>query len=182
MAVQQNTQAVSLVETSSSPGGVELVNSRRTTKLSCPEDLVELAQTIQKADEFVKSVAGSKLTVIADQVKYLQEQARKVLVEAKRDNTLHHAACNLVKKPGQMYYLYERESGQKYMSILSPQEWGASCPHEFIGAYRLEYDMSWTSIEDVDARSEQFAMIDKILNTQKSICDTPTLNILGSDS
>ena len=34
---------------------------------------------------------------------------------------LHHAACNLVKKPGQVYYLYERESGQKYFSLLSPE-------------------------------------------------------------
>ena len=43
------------------------------------------------------------------------------LEEAKRDSMLHHAACNLVKKPGQTYYLYERESGQKYFSLLSPQ-------------------------------------------------------------
>lgn len=31
-----------------------------------------------QADDFVKATAGSKLTVIADQIKYLQEQARKV--------------------------------------------------------------------------------------------------------
>ncbi len=45
----------------------------------------------------------------------------QVLQEAKRDADLHHAACNMVKKPGTMYYMYERESGQKYLSILSPQ-------------------------------------------------------------
>ena len=45
----------------------------------------------------------------------------QVLEDAKRDADLHHAACNIVKKPGTMYYLYERESGQKYLSILSPE-------------------------------------------------------------
>lgn len=45
----------------------------------------------------------------------------QALEEANRDNKLHHYACNLVKKPGTTYYLYERDSGQKYMSILSPE-------------------------------------------------------------
>ncbi|XP_069134187.1 uncharacterized protein C1orf50 homolog [Argopecten irradians] len=73
-----NTMAVQLVEANEAPGGVQLVNSRRTNKHSSPMDLVELASSIQQADEFVKATAGSKLTVIADQIRYLQEQARKV--------------------------------------------------------------------------------------------------------
>lgn len=134
-------------------------------------DLVELAQQVQKADEFTRANACNKLTVIADQIRYLQEQAKKVLEDARRDNALHHAACNLVKKPGQMYYLYERESGQQYLSILSPQEWGASRPHEFISAYRLEHDQSWTPIEEVERRSEEIALMDKIYHAQAAITD-----------
>lgn len=45
----------------------------------------------------------------------------QVLEDAKKDAELHHAACNVVKKPGNMYYLYMRESGQRYFSILSPK-------------------------------------------------------------
>merc|ERR1712087_715757 len=81
-------------------------------------------------------------------------------------------ACNLVKRPGTMYYLYERTSGQQYLSILSPQEWGTSCPHEFVGAFRLEYDMSWTPIDDVEKRSEEMALMDKIYSAQQAITDT----------
>ncbi|KAK6192208.1 hypothetical protein SNE40_003720 [Patella caerulea] len=173
--------AVALVESSSRPMGVQLVNSRMTNKTSDPMDLVELAKQVQKADEFTRATAGSKLIVIADQIKYLQEQARKVLEEAKRNAMLHHAACNLVKKPGTMYYLYERESGQKYFSILSPQEWGASCPHVFIGAFKLEYDMSWTPVEEVEKRGEEFALIDKILNAKNAITDSTAL-MFGNSS
>ena len=45
---------------------------------------------------------------------------------------LHSAACNLMKKAGNIYYYYQRSSGQKYLSIMSPSDWGASCPHEYI--------------------------------------------------
>lgn len=144
-----------------------------------PMDLVELARQVQKADEFTKATAGSKLMVIADQIRYLQEQAKKVLEEAKRDAMLHHAACNLVKKPGKVYYLYERESGQKYFSILSPEEWGTSCPHKFIGAFKLEHDMSWTPAEYIEQRSQDFALIDKVMNAQKALIDAEAPNFRG---
>lgn len=56
--------------------------------------------------------------------------------------------------------------------FLFLQEWGASCPHEFVGAFRLEYDMSWTPIDDVEKRGEEIALMDKIYNAQKAITDT----------
>jgi len=48
-------------------------------------------------------------------------QAQLVLEEAKRDADLHHAACNFKKIPGKLYYLYKRNSGQTYFSMLSPE-------------------------------------------------------------
>lgn len=43
-----------------------------------------------------------------------------VISEAKLSKELNSAACNFVKHPGHIYHLYERQSGQKYLSILSP--------------------------------------------------------------
>jgi len=171
---------VALVEANSKPLGVQLVSSRKVNKASAATDLVALAQCVQKADEFTKANCGSKLTIIADQIRYLQEQARKVLEDAKRNASLHHAACNLVKRPGTMYYLYERDSGQGYLSIVSPEEWGASCPHEFLGAYRLEYDQSWTPIMETDKRDAENQVIDKIYSAQQAItAGATTQEILG---
>jgi hypothetical protein len=45
--------------------------------------------------------------------RFLQEQARKILEKAKLEKELHQAACNLIKKPGNIYHYYLRESGQK---------------------------------------------------------------------
>jgi len=179
-SIPANFRQVALVENNSTPLGVQLVNSRKTNKTSGAGDLVELAKAVQKADEFTKANAGNKLTVIADQIRYLQEQARKVLEDARKNASLHHAACNLVKRPGTMYYLYERDSGQAYLSIVSPEEWGASCPHLFLGAYRLEYDQSWTEIKDVEKKDAELAVIDKVYNAQQAIvAGSSTAEILG---
>ncbi|PIK41693.1 hypothetical protein BSL78_21459 [Apostichopus japonicus] len=134
-----------------------------------PMDLVALAKQVQKGDDFVKAVAGNKLMLIAEQIRHLQDKARQVLEEAKRDADLHHAACNIKKRPGHMYYLYLRDSGQRYFSILSPDEWGSSCPHEFIGAYRLEHDMTWTLAKDFERRGEEYKIVHQILSKHASL-------------
>ena len=44
------------------------------------------------------------------------------------------------------------------------QEWGADCP-EFVAAYKLEHDMTWTPQANVEKREDENAVIDKILRT-----------------
>ncbi|TRY93090.1 hypothetical protein DNTS_008617 [Danionella cerebrum] len=172
---------VTLVESSSNPSGMALVNVYQTNRVGDPMDLIALAQQVQKGDEFIRANACNKLTVIAEQIRYLQEQARKVLEDAKKDAELHHAACNVVKKPGNMYYLYMRESGQQYFSILSPQEWGPSCPHKFLGGYKLQHDMSWTPQEEVQRRDTEISIMDKLLNRQTALpaCTEPNFDSLS---
>ncbi|KAM4588847.1 uncharacterized protein C1orf50 homolog [Odontesthes bonariensis] len=163
------TTTVKLVESSGAPSGLELVSSYQTNRVGDPMDLVALAVQVQKGDDFVKANACNKLTVIADQIRYLQEQARKALEEAKRDADLHHAACNIVKKPGNMYYLYQRPSGQKYFSIISPEEWGAGCPHQFVGAFKLQHDMSWSPVDEMEKRDAELAIMDKLISQQTAL-------------
>lgn len=55
------------------------------------------------------------------QMKYLQEMMTDVFVDTKMDNELHNVACNFVKKPGHVYHLYERDSGQRYFGMISPE-------------------------------------------------------------
>merc|ERR1712154_397649 len=112
---------------------------------------VELAANIQTADQFTRATAGSKLTVIAEQVRFLQQQAKNVLEEANLNKELHHIACNFKKEPG-----------AKYMSMISPQEWGENCP-VFDAAYKLEHDMTLTPYDKIERRSNDEEIIDKIL-------------------
>uniref|UniRef100_A0A8C4Q1Q7 Chromosome 1 open reading frame 50 n=1 Tax=Eptatretus burgeri TaxID=7764 RepID=A0A8C4Q1Q7_EPTBU len=152
-----------LVETSESPAGLPLVSSYHVCRRSDPMDLVALAEQVQKADDFIKANACNKLSVIAEQIHFLQEKAKKVIEEAKRDAELHHAACNMVKKPGQVYFLYQQNPGQNYFSIISPKEWGSSQPHKFIGAFQLQHDMSWMPQEYGDEENSHKYALQKFL-------------------
>lgn len=56
----------------------QLVNSR-SAKKATPADLVELAREVQRADEEVRHVASGKLQIIAEQIRFLQEQVYFIL-------------------------------------------------------------------------------------------------------
>merc|ERR1712037_856613 len=156
----QNT--VNLVPREAAPRGFQLVDPDKSGKKN-QFDLVELAANIQTADQFTRATAGSKLTVIAEQVRFLQQQAKAVLEEANLNKELHHIACNFKKVPGKIYYVYKREdSGAKYMSMISPEEWGENCPI-FDAAYKLEHDMTFTPYDKIERRSNDEVIIDKIL-------------------
>lgn len=149
--VVDNAVKVKLVERNPS---LNILSLERISK-KAPEDLVELAKQIQDADSQLKNNACGKLLVIAEQVRFLQKQAQGILEETARSKELHHVACNFQKVPGKMYHLYERSSGQKYFSMLSPQEWGSGLKDVYINSYRLEYDRSWTPIEKLQSKETE---------------------------
>jgi len=169
-------KTVNLVERVENPRGLQLVSADKVGKKN-QFDLVELAQQVSKSDLLTRSVAGSKLAIIAEQVRFLQEQARKVLEDARLTGLLHKTACNFMKVPGRTYYIYKQRKNpeDEMLSMISPEEWGASGP-EFVAAYRLEYDMSWTPVEDMERKTNQMKLINKILDTNEAV----TFNFLPS--
>ena len=110
-------------------------------------DLVDVARQIQDADAILGVKVGSQLDVIAEQIRSLQDKARTILEEARVSAELHRASCSFKKRVGASYCLYRRSDGAAYFSMLSPEEWGASCPHRFEGAFRLEPDMTFRRLE-----------------------------------
>ncbi len=133
------------------------------SRLSAPIDLVDTAREIQEADQAINNRTSSKLSVIADQIRALQEQARQVLEESQRDMDLHRAKCSFQRRPGHIYHLYQREDGELYFSMLAPEDWRSGPPHAYQGSYRLEPDYSWTPLEDVDQPDETRDMVQQLI-------------------
>lgn len=98
------------------------------------------------------------------QIKFLQSQAQRILEETEASKGIHSAACNFRKIPGTIYHMYARESGQKYISMLSPEEWGAGLTHEYHGSFRLEHDSTWTPIDRLKEVSSKNAWAQRLLN------------------
>jgi len=159
---------VNLVERDPCPNGFQLVDPDKSGKKN-QFDLVELANQVQQADQFTRATAGSKLQVIAEQVRFLQEQAKKVLEEARLNALIHKTSCNFKKIPGKTYYIYKQRKNpdQEMLSMISPEEWGPGGP-EFVAGYRLEFDMSWTELKNCEKKSNELALIHKILDTTTS--------------
>lgn len=52
----------------------QLVNPVRVRRHNDPMDLVQLAESVMKADQFVRATTGGKLMVIVEQIRALQDQ------------------------------------------------------------------------------------------------------------
>lgn len=143
--------------------GPEQASPYGLSRLAPSIGLVDVAREIQAADVAIGNVAAAKLRLIAEQIRTLQAQAQTVLGEAHRAAELHRAKCNFHKRIGQVYHLYLRPDGERYFSMLSPEEWGKALRDTHEGSYRLEPDMSWTPADAVSARDAENAQLMPLL-------------------
>lgn len=111
------------------------------------------------------------------QIQFLQEQAHNILKDINESQEIHNAACNFCKIPGNIYHLYKRQSGQKYLSMLSPNDWGTNVPHEFLGSYRLEMDQTWTPFDKINEINKKTEWAQHLLNTSTNATQPPFLAI-----
>ena len=120
----------------------------KSNKIYNPEDLVNLGIQNNIGESHIKSVTLGKLKIIAEQIKHLQNQAADILQEANINLYLNNAKCNFRKIKGKIYHLYEKND-EYFFSMLSPEEWNNKPPYRFVNSYKLEEDMSWTSIDEL---------------------------------
>lgn len=134
------------------------------SRMAPATELVDLAREIEDADRMLGNVVHARLKVIAEQMKALQQEARSILESSARDQRLHRAQCQFKRQPGKIYHLYKRSEEALYFSMLSPEEWGGEPPHEFVGSYRLESDMSWTPVEEIGKDEPSIQLLNTMLN------------------
>lgn len=125
--------------------------------------LVDLAREIDQADQMLGARLNAQLAVIADQVRALQGQARRILEQARQEQQLHHARCAFRRIPGHTYHLYRDDDGGLRFSMLSPQDWHGAPPSPFVGSFRLENDMSWTPAADAPGGDDSRQLLSRLL-------------------
>lgn len=135
------------------------------SRLSAPHDLVDTAREIQRADAVLGAVTGDKLRLIAEQIRALQSEARRVLEGARRDAELHRAECRFPKRVGHVYHLYRDARGRLSFSMLSPDDWRGNPPAAYEGSYRLEADMTWTPADRAAERDAEDASLRRLLGS-----------------
>jgi hypothetical protein len=116
-----------------------------TSASDAPIRLIDRAKEIETATQQIQAHVNGKLDVILKQIRILQEEAKKIMEDAVVNSELHQVKCNFEKKIGQILHLYQRDSGEKYFSLISPAEWGKP-PHRFLGSFQLKPDQSFEKI------------------------------------
>jgi len=136
------------------------------SRLGAPVSLVDQARFIEGASSKVALRTNAQLEVIVEQMRALQERARAIIEQASRDVDLIHADCRFHRVPGRIYHLYERSDGQRYFSMLGPDEFGGHAPPGFVASFRYESDESWTRLDEVAARDRRRAEIQGFVSTR----------------
>ena len=111
------------------------------SRLAPSIDLVDMAEEIARADDILSIQATGKLQMLLEQMRGLQDEARNLLEETRRNQELHQAECGFKKITGSIYHLYSKKDTSLLFSMIGPDEWSRAVPYQFLGSYRLEHNM-----------------------------------------
>ena len=73
----------------------------------------------------------------------IKGQYNKLIEEFEWNQMVYSANYNFQPIIGEKYYLYRRNNGETFLSLIKPTEW----KREFIGEFELDSDNKWKKIE-----------------------------------
>lgn len=78
------------------------------------------------------------------QMQLLADQANEIKRRVEVSERIYEAGMSFEPIIGQTYYLYERNDGSDFVSMIAPQEWGRSATYKrFIASIHLLADHTW---------------------------------------
>lgn len=89
-----------------------------------------------------------QLLQIKKQMELLASQAREVQQRVEISKDIYEAEMSFDPLIGHTYHLYREPGGKRFLSMLSPREWGRSATKkEFMASARLLADHTWEILE-----------------------------------
>jgi hypothetical protein len=70
----------------------------------------------------------------------MTKEYENLMSEIKMNERLYTASHNFEPISGETYHLYKKESGEEFISLISPHQWKK---FEFVGSYRFLSDGRW---------------------------------------
>lgn len=103
------------------------------------------------AVEAMYEQTNTQLDQIREQVELLAKQAQAIHDRVKISEQIYLSDINFKPLIGHTYHLYKKvkEEEEKFiLSMIAPDEWGASMPYEFVASARLMADHTWEVEEE----------------------------------
>ena len=73
----------------------------------------------------------------------MTKEYEKLMSEIQMNERFYIAQHNFEPVTGESYHLYKKESGEEFLSLISPEQWRR---FEFIGTFQFQSDGRWVKI------------------------------------
>lgn len=168
---QQATQVVNKAATKAAKEEINLCTAIQSTEYDDGANrLLSLMNVNEQTVALIKKdpPACAKLSVLGEQVDFLQQQAQEAIEDAKLNKYLSQLTAGTVAKLvcGTMYYLYT-QSGKEVLSRIAPHEWANY--EEFHGKYLYDYDFTFRrQLEEHEKEAQREAKVLLLPETVKA--------------
>ena len=99
------------------------------------------------AREAMKEQTEEQLNIVFEQMKVLAKQVQDIKKRVYISDLIYNAKISFTPVVGKIYYLYETDNKEanegRYLSLISPKEWGDKFQDKFIAEVRLNADHTW---------------------------------------
>jgi len=100
-----------------------------------------------KALSAMEEQTNMQLEQIRKQIELLALQAQEIQMRKELSMIIYNAKLSFSPVIGSRYYLYEKNDGSHFVSMISPGEWGGSGPFKkFVAAVKLLADHTWIEL------------------------------------
>ena len=130
----KTTDMPSLLEYAHTVGGFSIVPTNQGQIKSHARNVM-----IEQTDE--------QLNLIFEQMKTLARQVQDIKKRVYVSDLIYNAEIAFTPVVGKTYFLYQETSEKRYLSLISPEEWGNKISNQaFIAEIRLNGDHTWKVI------------------------------------
>jgi len=83
------------------------------------------------------------MSQLYEQMQLLAEQAKKIQQRVEISERIYSVKMGFEPIIGKTYYLYRRENGEDFLSLIAPNEWGRGKKIEYVATVKLLADHTW---------------------------------------
>lgn len=100
-----------------------------------------------KALSAMEEQTNMQLQQIRKQIELLALQAQEIQMRKELSMIIYNAKLSFSPVIGNVYYLYEKQDGNHFVSMVSPKEWGGGGPFKkLVAAVKLLADHTWVEV------------------------------------
>lgn len=100
------------------------------------------------AREAMKEQTEEQLNLIFEQMKTLAKQVQDIKKRVHISDLIYQVEMTFQPIIGKRYYLYEMDTGKRYLSLVSPKEWGEKMQGQtYLAEVHLNADHTWKIID-----------------------------------